>query len=119
MKESNLEVKVGFFVLAGLAALFDSLSVFENLAFPLREEGEKNENVLRDKVAESLKIVSLAGTEKKMPAELSGGMKKRVALARAVIRRPDLMLYDEPTTGLDPVVGDSINRLILHLGKIS
>jgi len=100
------------------AALFDSLSVFENLAFPLREEGEKNENVLRDKVAESLKIVSLAGTEKKMPAELSGGMKKRVALARAVIRRPDLMLYDEPTTGLDPVVGDSINRLILHLGKM-
>jgi phospholipid/cholesterol/gamma-HCH transport system ATP-binding protein len=100
------------------AALFDSLSVFENLAFPLREEGEKDEKVLRDKVAESLKIVSLAGTEKKMPAELSGGMKKRVALARAVIRRPDLMLYDEPTTGLDPVVGDSINRLILHLVKM-
>ncbi len=101
------------------AALFDSLSVFENLAFPLREEGEKDEKVLRDKVAESLKIVSLAGTEKKMPAELSGGMKKRVALARAVIRRPDLMLYDEPTTGLDPVVGDSINRLICTWGKCS
>ena len=100
------------------AALFDSLSVFENLAFPLREEGEKDEKVLHQKVAESLKIVSLGGTEQKMPAELSGGMKKRVALARAVIRRPDLMLYDEPTTGLDPVVGDSINRLILHLGKM-
>ena len=81
------------------AALFDSLSVFENLAFPLREEGEKNEDVLRGKVAEALKIVSLGGTEEKMPAELSGGMKKRAALARAIIRRPDLMLYDEPTTG--------------------
>lgn len=100
------------------AALFDSLSVFENLAFPLREEGEKNEKTLREKVGEALKIVSLAGTEEKMPAELSGGMKKRVALARAIIRRPELMLYDEPTTGLDPIVADSINRLILHLGKI-
>lgn len=100
------------------AALFDSLSVFENLAFPLREEGEKSEKVLREKVAEALRIVSLSGTEEKMPAELSGGMKKRAALARAVIRRPELMLYDEPTTGLDPIVADSINRLILHLGKI-
>ena len=100
------------------AALFDSLSVFENLAFPLREEGEKNETVLREKVAEALKIVSLGGTEEKMPAELSGGMKKRAALARAIIRKPDLMMYDEPTTGLDPIVADSINRLILHLGKM-
>jgi phospholipid/cholesterol/gamma-HCH transport system ATP-binding protein len=100
------------------AALFDSLSVFENLAFPLREEGEKNEKVLREKVAEALKIVSLGGTEEKMPAELSGGMKKRAALARAIIRKPDLMMYDEPTTGLDPIVADSINRLILHLGKM-
>jgi phospholipid/cholesterol/gamma-HCH transport system ATP-binding protein len=100
------------------AALFDSLSVFDNLAFPLREHGEKNENVLREKVTEALKIVSLSGTEEKMPAELSGGMKKRAALARAIICRPALMLYDEPTTGLDPIVADSINRLILHLGKM-
>ncbi|NDE85876.1 MAG: ATP-binding cassette domain-containing protein, partial [Verrucomicrobia bacterium] len=85
------------------AALFDSLSVFDNLAFPLREEGEKSEKVLREKVAEALKIVSLGGTEEKMPAELSGGMKKRAALARAIIRKPDLMMYDEPTTGLDPI----------------
>ena len=100
------------------AALFDSLSVFDNLAFPLREQGEKSEGVLRQKVAEALKIVSLSGTEEKMPAELSGGMKKRAALARAIICRPDIMLYDEPTTGLDPIVADSINRLILHLGKM-
>ena len=100
------------------AALFDSLSVLENLAFPLREAGEKNEKVLREKVAEALKIVSLSGTEQKMPAELSGGMKKRAALARAIICKPELMLYDEPTTGLDPIVADSINRLILHLGEI-
>ena len=100
------------------AALFDSLSVFDNLAFPLREHGEKSEGVLREKVAEALKIVSLSGTEEKMPAELSGGMKKRAALARAIICRPDIMLYDEPTTGLDPIVADSINRLILHLGKM-
>ena len=100
------------------AALFDSLSVFENLAFPLRDAGEKNEKVLGEKVAEALKIVSLSGTEQKMPAELSGGMKKRAALARAIIRKPDLMLYDEPTTGLDPIVADSINRLILHLGEM-
>jgi phospholipid/cholesterol/gamma-HCH transport system ATP-binding protein len=76
------------------AALFDSLSVFQNLAFPLREQGEKSEKVLREKVAEALKIVSLSGTEEKMPAELSGGMKKRAALARAIISRPDIMLYD-------------------------
>jgi phospholipid/cholesterol/gamma-HCH transport system ATP-binding protein len=100
------------------AALFDSLSVFANLAFPLREQGEKSEEVLRQKVAEALRIVSLSGTEEKMPAELSGGMKKRAALARAIISRPEIMLYDEPTTGLDPIVADSINRLILHLGKM-
>ncbi len=100
------------------SALFDSLSVFDNLAFPLREDGEKSVKVLREKVEEALKIVSLSGTEQVMPAELSGGMKKRAALARAIIRKPDLMLYDEPTTGLDPIVADSINRLILHLGKM-
>jgi len=87
------------------SALFDSLTVFDNLAFPLREQGERSEAVLRDKVAEAL-------------AELRGGMKKRAALARAIISRPDIMLYDEPTTGLDPIVADSINRLILHLGKM-
>ncbi len=98
-------------------ALFDSLSVEENLAFPLVEHGGLAESEIRSRVGEALEIVDLPGQQKKMPAELSGGMKKRVALARAVISRPVLMLYDEPTTGLDPIVADSINKLIVRLGK--
>jgi phospholipid/cholesterol/gamma-HCH transport system ATP-binding protein len=97
-------------------ALFDSLSVEENLAFPLRERGGFGEKEIGDRVDEAQEIVDLPGQQKKMPAELSGGMKKRVALARAVISRPELMLYDEPTTGLDPIVADSINKLIVRLG---
>jgi phospholipid/cholesterol/gamma-HCH transport system ATP-binding protein len=97
-------------------ALFDSLSVGENLAFPLLERGGFGEQEIRDRVNEALEIVDLPGQQKQMPAELSGGMKKRVALARAVISRPELMLYDEPTTGLDPIVADSINKLIVRLG---
>jgi phospholipid/cholesterol/gamma-HCH transport system ATP-binding protein len=98
-------------------ALFDSLSVEENLAFPLVEEKTFNPAEIKKRVAEALEMVDLPGQQKKMPAELSGGMKKRVALARAIIRRPQLMLYDEPTTGLDPIVADSINRLILKLAE--
>lgn len=98
-------------------ALFDSLSVEDNLAFPLREESKASEKEIKERVADALEIVDLPGQQKKMPAELSGGMKKRVALARAVISRPNLMLYDEPTTGLDPIVADSINRLIIRLGE--
>lgn len=97
-------------------ALFDSMSVEDNLAFPLREEKMQSTKI-RDRVAEALEMVDLPNQQKKMPAELSGGMKKRVALARAVISRPTLMLYDEPTTGLDPIVADSINRLILRLAE--
>lgn len=98
-------------------ALFDSMSVEENLAFPLLEEGSLSEKEIQLKIEDALEMVDLPGQKKKMPAELSGGMKKRVALARAVITRPELMLYDEPTTGLDPIVADSINRLILRLAK--
>jgi phospholipid/cholesterol/gamma-HCH transport system ATP-binding protein len=97
------------------AALFDSMSVFENVAFPLREERRYKESEIKKRVAETLGIVGLAGIESKMPAELSGGMRKRVALARAVIRRPEVVLYDEPTTGLDPVTADRINDLIVEL----
>jgi phospholipid/cholesterol/gamma-HCH transport system ATP-binding protein len=97
------------------AALFDSMSVAENVAFPLREAGERDPKVLRDKVREMLEVVELEGQEEKMPVNLSGGMKKRVGLARAIIRRPSCVLYDEPTSGLDPVVSDSINRLIRRL----
>ena len=97
------------------AALFDSMTVEENIAFPLREAGERNPKVLRAKVREMLEVVELEGQEEKMPESLSGGMKKRVGLARSIIRRPKCVLYDEPTSGLDPVVSDSINRLIRRL----
>jgi phospholipid/cholesterol/gamma-HCH transport system ATP-binding protein len=98
-------------------ALFDSLSVGENVAFPLREKGQKDEAVIRTEVSRALKIVDLPGQESKWPSELSGGMRKRVALARAAIAKPALMLYDEPTSGLDPVVADSINKLMVRLGQ--
>ena len=97
------------------AALFDSMTVEENVAFPLREAGERDSKVLRQKVREMLDVVELEGQEKKMPVSLSGGMKKRVGLARSIIRRPKCVLYDEPTSGLDPVVSDSINHLIRRL----
>src|SRR5437773_6512211 len=99
------------------AALFDSMTVAENIAFPLREAGERDPKVLREKVREMLDVVELEGQEEKMPVSLSGGMKKRVGLARSIIRRPKCVLYDEPTSGLDPVVSDSINRLIRRLQK--
>jgi phospholipid/cholesterol/gamma-HCH transport system ATP-binding protein len=97
-------------------ALFDSLTVEENLAFPLVEQGVGSKAEIRQRVEEALEAVDLPGQQKKLPAELSGGMRKRVALARAAIIRPALMLYDEPTTGLDPIVANSINKLILRLG---
>jgi len=98
-------------------ALFDSLSVGENVAFPLREKGMTDEKLIRDEVTRAMKIVDLPGQESKWPSELSGGMRKRVALARAAIAKPALMLYDEPTAGLDPVVADSINKLMVRLGE--
>jgi phospholipid/cholesterol/gamma-HCH transport system ATP-binding protein len=98
-------------------ALFDSMNVFDNVAFPLRESGEKNPKTIREKVADSLAMVNMTGHEHKMPVNLSGGMRKRVALARAIISPPDVILYDEPTAGLDPIVSDSINKLIRHLQR--
>jgi phospholipid/cholesterol/gamma-HCH transport system ATP-binding protein len=97
------------------AALFDSLTVFENLAYPLDERGESDERVLRLRVAEVLQMVDLSGTEDMMPADLSGGMRKRVGLARAVVQSPEIMLYDEPTTGLDPINVRRTDELILGL----
>src|SRR6186713_1413818 len=89
------------------AALFDSMNVEENIAFPLREAGERDEKVIRERVNEMLAVVELEGQQAKMPVNLSGGMKKRVGLARSIIRHPSCVLYDEPTAGLDPVVSDS------------
>ena len=97
------------------AALFDSLNVFENVAYGLREHYRLPEEEIAARVAESLGYVGMEGTEDKWPADLSGGMKKRVGLARAVAIRPDVILYDEPTTGLDPVNVTRINELILRL----
>jgi phospholipid/cholesterol/gamma-HCH transport system ATP-binding protein len=99
------------------AALFDSLDVFQNVAFSLHEERSHSPDEIRGRVREVLDLVGMGGQEKKKPAELSGGMRKRVGLARAIVSRPSIMLYDEPTTGLDPQIADSINRLILKLSK--
>ncbi len=116
LSERKLETirrKVGILFQGG--ALFDSMTVEENVAFPLREAGERNPQIISENVNEMLEVVELEGHEKKMPVNLSGGMKKRVGLARAIIRRPSCVLYDEPTSGLDPIVSDSINRLIRRL----
>ena len=99
------------------AALFDSLSVFENVAYGLREQRKLSEEQIVERVAESLEYVGLPGIEDLAPAALSGGMRKRVGLARSIASHPEVMLYDEPTTGLDPVNVARINRLILHLSR--
>ncbi len=97
------------------AALFDSLSVGENVAFPLREHTSMKEDQIRERVRECLALVGLKGIEAMKPAELSGGMKKRAGLARALALQPRVILYDEPTTGVDPIMADAINRLIKEL----
>ena len=94
------------------SALFDSLTVFQNIAFPLREKTKLGREEIRSRVIEGLEDVGLKGVGRKYPAELSGGMKKRVALARALITEPSVVLFDEPTTGLDPIILNSIHRLI-------
>jgi phospholipid/cholesterol/gamma-HCH transport system ATP-binding protein len=109
----GIREKVGILFQSG--ALFDSMTVEGNIAFPLIEAGMRNTNAIRARVNEMLEVVELEGENTKMPENLSGGMRKRVGLARAIIRRPSCVLYDEPTSGLDPVVSDSINRLIRRL----
>jgi phospholipid/cholesterol/gamma-HCH transport system ATP-binding protein len=97
------------------AALFDSMTVEENVAFGLRRHEHLTEGEIAKRVATALDVVDLPGTQKKKPAELSGGMRKRVGLARAIIYEPQIVLYDEPTTGLDPIVSDSIDHLIIRV----
>ncbi len=99
------------------AALFDSLTVEENVGFTLFEHSTKKRREIREIVAHNLEMVRLKDVMHKMPSELSGGMRKRVGLARVITQEPDIILYDEPTTGLDPVTGDAINDLIVQLAE--
>ena len=110
-----LRVRHKFGMLFQGAALFDSMTVAENIAFPFRRDRSLPAAEVAQRVAHVLDLVELPGTENKKPSELSGGMRKRVGLARAIVYHPEIVLYDEPTTGLDPIVSDSIDKLILRV----
>lgn len=116
IKELN-EVRKKFGFLFQGAALYDSMSVRENLEFPLKRHFDLTQDEVDEKVITTLQHVSLENAVDKMPSELSGGMKKRIGLARSIISDPELMLYDEPTTGLDPITAKEISKLILDLQK--
>ncbi len=108
----DLRSQVGY--VFQFAALFDSMSIGDNVAMGLRKEHKLSEQEIETRVSESLALVDLPGVESKMPAELSGGMRKRVGIARAIARRPKYILYDEPTTGLDPVTSAVIDQLMVR-----
>jgi phospholipid/cholesterol/gamma-HCH transport system ATP-binding protein len=110
-----IQVRAQFGMVFQGAALFDSMTVAENVAFALHRKGGHTPGEINRLVARTLDVVGLPGTERKKPAELSGGMRKRVGLARAIIYEPRILLYDEPTTGLDPIVSDSIDKLIIRV----
>jgi phospholipid/cholesterol/gamma-HCH transport system ATP-binding protein len=112
-----MDVRADFGFLFQMGALFDSLTVGQNVAFPLVEHTTKSPEEIEHAVAEKLAMIGLPGIDQKMPAELSGGQRKRVALARAIALNPRVILYDEPTTGLDPVRADVINELIIKLQR--
>ena len=109
----ELRSKIGY--VFQFAALFDSLSIGDNVAMGLRKEGRLSEPDIKKRVAEALELVDLPGVESKFPAELSGGMRKRVGIARAIARQPKYLLYDEPTTGLDPVTSAIIDQLMIRM----
>jgi len=111
------ELRKKFGMLFQMAALFDSLSVWENVGFSLKQHTKLSDSEIRKIATEKLALVGLKDVEDKMPAELSGGMKKRVGLARAICMDAEIILYDEPTTGLDPITADAINDLIVDLRK--
>ena len=109
----RLRARIGY--VFQFAALFDSLSIGENVAMGLRKQGELSEPDIRDRVHEVLDLVDLDGSADRFPAELSGGMRKRVGIARAIALRPKYLLYDEPTTGLDPVTSAVIDELMIRM----
>jgi len=118
LNERELDrVRRDFGMLFQDAALFDSMTVGENVAFPLKEHTEKKDKEIKRIVSDRLMAVGLTGVEDKMPSELSGGMRKRVGLARAIAMHPRIVLFDEPTTGLDPVMTEAINSLIIDTQK--
>jgi phospholipid/cholesterol/gamma-HCH transport system ATP-binding protein len=110
-----LRIRAKFGMVFQGAALFDSMTVAGNVAFPLERKHQLTPGEIARRVAAALEMVDLPGTQNKKPAELSGGMRKRVGLARAIVYEPQIVLYDEPTTGLDPIVSDSIDKLILRV----
>jgi phospholipid/cholesterol/gamma-HCH transport system ATP-binding protein len=114
-EEELYRIRKKFGMLFQSGALFDSMTVFENIAFPLREHTEMSEEEIARNVREKLELVNLPGTEHLMPVDLSGGMRKRVGLARSIVLDPKVILYDEPTTGLDPITSQTINDLIVDL----
>lgn len=111
------ELRKKFGMLFQYAALFDSLRVWENVGFSLRQQTHLSDREVKQSAIEKLAMVGLRGVEDRMPADLSGGMKKRVGLARAIAMEPEILLYDEPTTGLDPIMADAINELILEMKR--
>ncbi|HKO56626.1 MAG TPA: ABC transporter ATP-binding protein [Thermoanaerobaculia bacterium] len=114
-EEELYRVRKKFGMLFQSGALFDSMTVFENVAFPLREHTDMGEEEIARAVRERLELVSLPNTEHLMPVDLSGGMRKRVGLARSIVLDPKMILYDEPTTGLDPITAQKINEMIIDL----
>lgn len=110
---NEIRLKIGLVFQYG--ALFDSLTVGENVAFGLRQHRTLTEAEIREKVAHALDVIGMAGTEDRMPAELSGGMLKRVSMARAMVLGPEIMLYDEPSSGLDPIIAAMIDKLIVSM----
>ena len=114
-EEELYRVRKKFGMLFQSGALFDSMTVFENVAFPLREHTDMKEEEIVRAVREKLELVNLPNTEHLMPVDLSGGMRKRVGLARSIVLDPKMILYDEPTTGLDPITSQKINEMIVDL----
>jgi len=112
---ARLRSRLGFLFQGG--ALFDSMSIFDNVAFPLREKSGLSEEEIGKRVVDELKLIGLSGSEGKYPSQLSGGMIKRAALARELVLGPEIMFFDEPTTGLDPIIGNAILKLIDDIHK--